>query len=146
MGGGYEIVRSECFYAWKEGGEWLNGSPIQVSNTATVEESCIAIGLPYNVEQYKPVANRVLDQLYGKASGLRLQGAAAPEICYVACGRFEARIEAFLGPWDVAAAGLILQEAGCVSSDFSDGGLLEKGTAVLASHGTVHQSLFTIIQ
>ena len=75
----YEIGRSECFYAWKDGGAWLNGSPIQVSNTATVEESFIAIGLPYNVEQYKPVANRVLDQLYGKASGLQIGRASCRE-------------------------------------------------------------------
>jgi len=56
--------------------------------------------------------------LYGKAGGLRLQGAAAAEICYIAAGRFEARIEAFLGPWDIAAGTLILMQAGGKVTDF----------------------------
>ena len=44
-----------------------------------------------------------MHELYGNVGGMRLQGAAAAELCYVAAGRFEARIEGLLGPWDIAA-------------------------------------------
>ena len=48
-------------------------------------------------------------------------GAAAAELCYVAAGRFDARVEAFIGPWDIAAGVLILQNAGGMVTDFKGG-------------------------
>ena len=41
-----------------------------------------------------------------------MNGSAAAAICYVAIGRFDAWMEAFLGKWDYSAAALIVQEAG----------------------------------
>ena len=49
---------------------------------------------PYNSDAYRPVAAHLVDRLYGFAGGTRLMGSAAAELCYVAAGRFDARIEA----------------------------------------------------
>ena len=140
----YEVGRKECFYAWKDGGAFLNGKAIHVSSVSSLDSSFIAIGLPYDSERYKPVANRLINRLYGYAAGTRLLGAAAPEICYVACGRFEGRIEAFLGPWDVAAAGIILQEAGGVLSDFKGLSTWDKAIEVVASNGHIQDQLLDL--
>ena len=56
----------------------------------------IDLGFPYNSDAYRPVALRLVDRLYGFAGGTRLMGAAAAEVCYIAAGRFEARIEAWI--------------------------------------------------
>ena len=72
-------------------------------------------------------------------------GAAAVELCYVAAGRFDARIEAFLGPWDIAAGTLVLENAGGKVSDFKGGDSFYMGVQVLASNGKIHADLLDII-
>jgi myo-inositol-1(or 4)-monophosphatase len=87
----------------------------------------------------------LIRQLYGHVGGLRLQGSAAAELCYVACGRFEARIEALLGPWDIAAGALILQQAGGRITDYRGGDECYSGREVLATNGKIHDFLLKTI-
>ncbi len=141
----YEVCRDECYWAWKGSDAYLNGTPIHVSAIDKMDNAFIALGFPYAVQKYKSTALHLIDSLYGNASGLRLQGAAAAELCYVAAGRFEARIEAELGPWDIAAGTLILQRAGGVVTDFSGGDTFYSGREVLASNGKMHPALLDVL-
>ena len=113
----YEICRDECFWTYK-------GAP----------------------SYYKPTARRLVEKCYGNVTGLRLLGAAAAELCYVAAGRFEARIEALIGPWDIAAGTIILQNAGGTVTDFHGGDSFYSGREVLASNGKIHPFLLDIIE
>jgi myo-inositol-1(or 4)-monophosphatase len=77
---------------------------------------------------------------------IRRFGSAAIDICYVACGKFDAYYECNLKPWDVAAAILILEEAGGRISD-------EKGRSyslgdhiILCSNTLVHDILVKNIE
>ena len=141
----YEVTRKECYYAWKGSKAWMNGREIHVSNIATLDKAFIAIGFPYDSDHYRPTALHLVDRLYGFAGGTRLLGSAAAEICYIAAGRFEARIEAFLGPWDVAASGLILIQAGGRMSDFSGGDTWTNAQQVIASNGFMHEKILELI-
>jgi myo-inositol-1(or 4)-monophosphatase len=67
-------------------------------------------------------------------------------MCYVAAGRFDARIEAYLGPWDIAAGALILMNAGGQVTDFSGGADFYCGKEVLATNGRLHQALMDIVR
>lgn len=134
----YEVCRDECFYAVRGGASYLNGKVIRVSEVETLDKACIALGFPYNSDAYRPTALRLVDRLYGFAGGTRLLGSAAAELCYVAAGRFDARIEAYLGPWDVAAGGLILRQAGGKVTDFEGGTNWMSGREVAASNGKLH--------
>jgi myo-inositol-1(or 4)-monophosphatase len=51
--------------------------------------------------------------------GIRRIGAAAVDLCYLACGRVDAFFEYNLNAWDVAAGALIVKEAGGTVADFS---------------------------
>lgn len=141
----YEVCRDECFYAIKGGKSYLNGREIQVSDVSSLDKAFIALGFPYNAEAYHPTAVRLVERLYGVAGGTRLLGSAAAELCYVACGRFEGRIEAFLGPWDVAAGGLILMQAGGIISDFKGTNKWESGNQVIASNQLLHKTFLQLI-
>ena len=99
-----------------------------------------------DAETYKPTARRLVEKCYGNVTGLRLLGAAAAELCYVAAGRFEARIEALIGPWDIAAGTIILQNAGGTVTDFHGGDSFYSGREVLASNGKIHPFLLDIIE
>ena len=141
----YEITRDECFWTYKGSASYLNGTEIHVSSVSALDDAFIELGFPYNAEAYRPMAVHLVNTLYGNVGGLRLMGAAAVELCYVAAGRFEARIEAFLGPWDIAAGTLILENAGGKVSDFKGGNSFYSGAQVLASNGKLHADLLDII-
>lgn len=137
----YEVCRDECFYAWKGSKAYLDGREIHVSDVSDLDKAFIALGFPYDSDAYRPVALRMVDRLYGFAGGTRLMGAAAAEVCYIAAGRFEARIEAHIGPWDIAAGALILMQAGGKVTDFSGGDNWQSGNEVFATNGTMHEKL-----
>lgn len=142
----YEVCRNECFYAWKGSKAWKDGQEIHVSEVDSLDKAFIALGFPYNSDAYRPVAAHLVDKLYGFAGGTRLMGSAAAELCYVASGRFEARIEAYLGPWDVAAGALILRQAGGKVTDFKGGNDWSSGNEVLASNGKIHEVMMEMVR
>ncbi|WP_102407733.1 inositol monophosphatase family protein [Parabacteroides bouchesdurhonensis] len=141
----YEVHRDECFHAIKGGKAYLNDKVIQVSEISTLEKSFVALGFPYSFKSYHPLAVYLVDKLYGSSAGCRLLGSAAAELCYVAAGRFEARVEAFLGPWDIAAGAFILQQAGGVVTDFQGGNNWSDGEEVLASNGKIHTEMQALL-
>ena len=142
----YEVCRDECFWAWKDSPAYLNGKEIHVTPIDNLNEAFIELGFPYDAEHFRPIITRLIERLYGRVGGLRLLGSAAVELCYIAAGRFEARIEAFLGPWDIAAGGLILMNAGGCMSDFQGRADCWSGREVLASNGKIHSELQSILQ
>ena len=77
---------------------------------------------------------------FGKLSqGVRRLGSAALDLCYVAAGRFEGFWEMALNPWDVAAGGLIAEEAGArVTSVTGDADYISTPQSVLASTPGIH--------
>ena len=134
----YEVCRDECYYGWKGGGAWLNGVQIHVSDVKDVENAFIVCELPYNSDAYKPAALHLIDSLYGKVGGIRMNGSAAAAICYVAAGRFDAWGEAFLGRWDFAAAALLVLEAGGKATDFYNDPDFVDGHHIIVSNGHLH--------
>ena len=116
----YEVCRDECFYAVKGGKAYLDGNEIHVSDVSVLDNAFIALGFPYNSDAYRPVAAHLVDRLY-------------------------ARIEAFLGPWDVAAGALILLQAGGKISDFNGGENWASGEQVVASNGKVHSLVLSLL-
>ncbi|MCD8318230.1 MAG: inositol monophosphatase [Paraprevotella sp.] len=142
----FECGRDELFWAHKGAEAYLNDRVIHVSDQAVLDQSFIELGLPYKAVQYKPFALEVIASLYGRVGGLRLAGAAAAELCYIAAGRFEARIEGFIGPWDIAAGSIILKQAGGRMTDFSGNPDCFDAREVFASNGKIHEELLKVLQ
>ena len=76
----------------------------------------------------------MLVEVLPRVRDIRRQGAAALDLCSVACGRLDAYYERGLAPWDLAAGGLIATEAGAVVTDF-DGDPRGAGAVVAAAPG-----------
>ncbi len=142
----YEVCRDECFWTWKGNKAYMNGKEIHVSAVENMDAAFIQLGFPYKADRFRAFVSHVISHLYGNVGGLRVQGSAAAELCYIAAGRFEARIESLLGPWDVAAGALILMQAGGRVTDFSGGGDFYSGKEVLATNGKIHDSLLNIVK
>ncbi len=142
----YECGREELFWANKYSRAYLNGKEICVSDQSVLDQSFIELGFPYKAENYRSFALGLIQDLYGHVGGLRLMGAAAAEICYIAAGRFEARVEAFIGPWDIAAGYIILKQAGGKMTGFDGNPDCLGAKEVFASNGKVHEDLLKVLQ
>lgn len=136
----YEITAGECFYAWKDGGAYLNGEPIHVSNQQ-IEDALLCLQLPYNSEAYKPVAKHLIDRFYGRCASVRMNGSAAMSLCYVAAGRLDGYAEQYIGQWDFMAGALIVMEAGGQVTDYSNSPDFTGGNSVIATNGHIHDEL-----
>ena len=141
----YEVCRDELYWTYKGAPSYLNNKEIHVSDVSDMDEAFVALGFPYDSQKYKPLAEHIVHELYGNVGGMRLQGAAAAELCYVAAGRFEARIEGLLGPWDIAAGSIILMNAGGKVTDYSGGGDFYSGHEVLATNGKLHDGFLKVL-
>ncbi len=117
----YEPNRDELFSAFQGGGAFLNEVPIRVSKIDSLGKSLLATGFPYYDFSYQDQYLELLKVLMQKSHGLRRMGAAAIDLAYTACGRFEGFFEANLKPWDVAAGKIIIEEAGGRVTNFSGG-------------------------
>ena len=142
----YEVNQQECFYAWKDGGAFMNDQPIQVRQNDQLKDSLLATGFPYyDYEKTKPYFE-VLEYFARETRGLRRFGSAAVDLVYVACGRFDAFYEYSLSPWDVAAGAFIVKEAGGVVSDFSGGDNYLYGRELLASSSGLYPEMLQAIK
>ena len=142
----YEPNQEEMFYAWKNGGAYLNGKVISVSSTAKISDALLATGFPYydyeKLEDYMDI----LKWLMHNSRGVRRIGSAAIDLAYVACGRFDAFYEYSLNPWDVAAGAIIVNEAGGKITDFKGGKDYLFGKEIMASNLHVKTELLDKIK
>lgn len=142
----YEINRNENFYAWKGGGAYMNGQPIQTSNATSLKDSLLATGFPYYDFGQMQDYLKVLEILMQRTHGLRRFGSAAVDLAYTACGRFEGFFEYGLSPWDVAAGTLIVQEAGGKVTDFSGNNDYIFGKEIVAGTTGMYDEFLGVIK
>lgn len=146
VGGVFDPFRNELFFAERGCGATLNQKKIAVSKTRTLADALIATGFPYDrrekIDDYLPIFKTFLL----KVRDLRRAGAAAIDLCYVACGRFDGYWECQLNPWDKAAGALIVQEAGGTVSNFSGKTLTLQDTQNVASNGLIHQEMMKVLK
>jgi len=134
-------IRDELFTAEKGKGAALNGSPIRVSPVSALEGSLLCTGFPYRLVENPGETFRVFERVSLLAQGVRRDGSAALDICYVAAGRFDGFWERELKPWDTAAGVLILREAGGLATDFSGRQFDPFVPEIAATNSRIHDEL-----
>lgn len=139
--------RNELFWAEKGRGAFLNGMRIQVSSKKDIAYAMLASGFPWRSKMYLDSYMASFKELFLKAAGIRRMGAAAIDLAYTACGRFDGFWEMKLNPWDIAAGILLVQEAGGVVSDFrGENGYMDSGNVVAGTPEIYGQILEVIRQ
>jgi myo-inositol-1(or 4)-monophosphatase len=144
IGAIYDPTRKELFVGERGGGAFLNGRPIHVSEAATLVESMLVTGFPYDIHKRIPEIVGLFGDFVGKARAVRRLGSAALDICYVAAGRMDGFWEQDLKPWDIAAGAIILEEAGGKVTDFNGGPFSSRRPQLLATNGRIHDQMLGI--
>jgi myo-inositol-1(or 4)-monophosphatase len=103
--------RDELFTGEKGGTAQLNGQPIRVSDRRDLAEAIVAIGFFKNEQTIQRSLKNFAENIH-KVRKMRLMGAAALDVAYVAAGRYDAYIEYGIKLWDICAGQLILERAG----------------------------------
>ena len=130
----FDPYKNEMFSARRGGGAFLNGAPIHVSGKP-LAAGIFGMGTAIYRREYLEPTMRVTEQLFRRACDFRRLGAAALDLCDVACGRVELFFEYSLCPWDFAAGSLIITEAGGHISTLQGGPLaLTERCSVWASN------------
>ncbi len=142
----YDPARPELFYAEKGSGAFLNGKPIAVSSVNDLNRALLVTGFPVQKREQAERNIEVFRAFTLRSQGVRRLGSAALDLCYVACGRFEAHWEFRLHAWDTAAGSRILTEAGGRISDFGGETFDPFGTETLATNGKIHESMMQVLK
>ncbi len=141
-----EVNLHEYFYAWKQGGAFMNGHPIYVSTAEKLNDSLMATGFPYHDFDRLDPYLEVLKHLMQNSHGVRRLGSAAVDLAYVACGRYDGFYEYGLNSWDVAAGAILVKEAGGMVSDFSGSGKFVFGREIVACNQGINAEFLELIK
>jgi len=140
----YDPMRDELFTAERGKGSWVNGRLLRVSEAQELQKSLLVTGFPYDT--WKMVRNNFdyFTKLAQMTQGVRRLGSAALDLCYVGAGRLDGYWEMAVRPWDVAAAGLVAEEAGAKVTDVdgNDNYLY----SVLGANPTLHEKILVELQ
>jgi myo-inositol-1(or 4)-monophosphatase len=109
----------ECFSALRGQGLLHNGHLRPQVHPLPLQRALIGTGFPYRSRDLASAFFHCAQDVLYASRGIRRFGAAALDLCYVAAGFFQGFWESDLQPYDVAAALLFLEEAGCVATNLA---------------------------
>jgi myo-inositol-1(or 4)-monophosphatase len=115
-----DAARGETFAAVAGAGARLDGRPLACRAADDLGLALVGTGFAYDADR-RARQGAVAAGLLPHVRDLRRVGAAAIDLCWVACGRLDAYYERGLQPWDLAAGALIAAEAGATVGDLAGG-------------------------
>lgn len=143
----YDPNRNDLFTASRGAGAFLNDRRIRVSKTKELGDALLCTGFPFREFGKLDAYLAMFRDLLQKSAGIRRPGAAALDLAWVACGRFDGFWELGLSPWDIAAGSLLVQEAGGLITDLQgEGDYLRSGNLVAGTPRVFGQVLQLVQQ
>jgi myo-inositol-1(or 4)-monophosphatase len=146
LGVAYDPSADELFVAERGRGVTVNDERLSVSTTATLETSLLTTGFPYNIRETPDTNLKEYAAFALRCRGVRRLGSAVLDLAWVAAGRLDAFWELRLGPWDVAAASLFVEEAGGRITNLVGAALDVDAPAVVASNGRIHDEMLAVLR
>lgn len=131
----------ELFSAARGRGATKNGEAIHVSETCEMVAALVATGFPYDIEPHREAILRQLNLAMPATQGVRRAGAAALDLAFVACGRYDGFFEFALNAWDTAAGVLLIEEAGGRVGDMDGGPYRLGGPDILVANAALFAPL-----
>ncbi|KAM7399929.1 hypothetical protein PAMA_004557 [Pampus argenteus] len=144
----YSCLEDKMYTARRGRGAFCNGELLQVSDQEDIRQSIIAteFGSSRDPEAVSKIFSSLRSILCIPVHGVRGAGTAAINMCLVASGCVEAYYEIGIHVWDVAAASLIVSEAGGVLMDVEGGQVdLMSRRIIAANSRTIGETIVKVI-
>jgi myo-inositol-1(or 4)-monophosphatase len=147
LGAVFDPMRDEMFSAERGRGAQLNGRRLKVTDASELMRSLLVTGFPYDA--WTSERNNL--EYFGKfarlTQGVRRLGSAALDLCYIGAGRLDGYWELSLKPWDLAAGGLIAEEAGArVTTLQGDSDYLTPPCSLIACAPGLYSSMMEVLK
>lgn len=143
----YDPMRDEMFSAERGKGSSMNGQAIHVSDTTELQKSLLVTGFPYDAWDTEQDNFKNFTRFGKLTQGVRRFGSAALDASYVAIGRFDGFWELSLKPWDIAAGGLIAQEAGARVTNINNlSDYLSSPQSIVAATPDIHSRILETLK
>jgi len=142
----YDPNLDEMFVAERGRGTTMNDHPLSVSTTPTLDESLLATGFPYNVRETTDNNMKEYAAFSVRVRGVRRLGSAVLFLAWLASGRLEGYWELRIGPWDVAAGSLLVEEAGGRITSLTGSALNLDSPPLVASNGRIHSEILDVLE
>lgn len=141
----YDPVRDELFAGADGLAPTVNGAPISVSTTSSIDRTSLGLGHNHRVPPTAFAADA--ERLFSAGGSFRQVGAGALMLAYVAAGRVDGYFERHMWSWDAVAGLALVKAAGGRFLAYPEPGIaLVKGGAVLASGPALYQNLAELFQ
>jgi myo-inositol-1(or 4)-monophosphatase len=141
----YDPVRNDLFTASRGRGAFLNDRRIRVSRRDHLRDCLIGTGFPFRDGSYLDTYLQMMKTMIEQTAGLRRPGAAALDLAYVAAGFYDGFFEVGLNPWDVAAGGLLVLEAGGLIGDLAGDSEFLFGGQVIAANAKIFAQMVSAL-
>ncbi len=138
----HDPLHGDVYRACRGRGATRNDTVIHASTASDLSTALVGTGFSYERERRARQA-QVLVTVLPRVRDIRRMGAAAVDLCSVACGRLDAFYERGLAPWDLAAGALIAAEAGATVGDLHGGA--PSGEFTLAASPGLFDSLRALL-
>lgn len=146
LGVAYDPSADELFVAERGRGATVNDARLAVSSTNSLEASLLSTGFPYNIRETRDNNLKEYSAFALRCRGVRRLGSAVLDLAWVAAGRLDGFWELSLGPWDVAAASLFVEEAGGRITNLTGGAVDVDAPAVVATNGRIHDEMLAVLR
>jgi myo-inositol-1(or 4)-monophosphatase len=140
----YDPLHEELFAATQGGGATLNGEPITVSIVPDLRQAVLACDIGYNQAISRRMM-RTAQEVQPRSRRLRIMGSAVLALAYVAAGRIDCFVHLHLQPWDLAAAWLLLKEAGGTITTWEGKEITLEDFGVVAANATLHAQVLRLL-
>lgn len=127
----YDPSRNELFTATRGGGAFMNDRRVRVSGQTKYHDALLGAHVPGSSGVV--AANTRFSSMLSECASARRLGSTVLDLAYVATGRLDGYCGVNLKPWDLAAGGLLILEAGGLIADFDGEQDWMKSGSVLAA-------------
>ncbi len=141
----FHPVFKETYWAARGMGAWVNKKKLAVSTTSVIRDTLLTTGFTTRREEWLHKEMEAFERLSGVVRAIRRPGSAALDLAYTARGVFDGFWERRLAPWDVAAGGLLVLEAGGRVTNFKGEPFQVDHKEILAGGPGIHRTLLQTI-
>lgn len=141
----YDLTRQDIYTASKGSGAQKNNKRIRIDKPKKLSEALIGTALPPKSSENRPTFFKALERVAEESRSIRIAGAAALDLCLVASGQLDGFFATGLAPWDVAAGGLIIKEAGGLVLNYQGQEDYLNSAQIIAAHPKLLKELIACL-
>ena len=144
-GATYAPMLGDLYWAKRGGGAFRNGRRLHVTKTSNLGHALLCTGFSYLLE-YRKINLKYFSEFLMTAQAIRRMGAASLDLCWTAAGAFDGFWEMRLGPWDMAAGIVILEEAGAKITNLQGGPVDVRQGDFVGANPLLHRTMLDVIR